>query len=126
MSIVFDAGALLAIERGDRDIAALIKRERQEGRAPLTHGGVVGQVWRGGQGRQANLARLLPGLDVHAIDEALGRRVGVLLGLARSADVVDAAVILLSVDGDEILTSDSDDLAYLAQAAGRHVELIPV
>jgi hypothetical protein len=40
---------------------------------PLTHGGVVGQVWRGGTGRQAPLARLLPGIEVAALDATLGR-----------------------------------------------------
>ena len=34
MSIVLDAGALVAVERADRDMIALIKRERREGRAP--------------------------------------------------------------------------------------------
>jgi len=126
VTIVLDAGGLLAIERGDREIIALLKRERQEDRAPLTHGGVVGQVWRGGHGRQANLARLLPGVDVHALDEALGRRAGVLLGAARHADVIDAAVVLLAGDGDEILTSDPGDLRALAVATGTHVEIIPI
>ena len=55
MSLIFDAGAFVAIERGDRDLVALIKRERLANRSPLTHGGVIGQVWRGGFGRQANL-----------------------------------------------------------------------
>ncbi|CAN5724658.1 hypothetical protein BH20ACT1_BH20ACT1_04830 [soil metagenome] len=48
MTIVLDAGALLAVERGDREVIARIKHERQEDRAPLSHGGVIGQVWRGG------------------------------------------------------------------------------
>jgi hypothetical protein len=126
MSIVLDAGALVAVERGDRDMVAVIKRERQEGRAPLSHGGVIGQVWRDGHGRQANLARLLPGVDVYAIDDSVGRRAGVLLGVAGSADVIDAAVVLLAHDGDEILTSDPADLRDLAQVAGKHVELVPI
>jgi hypothetical protein len=126
VSIVLDAGALVAVERGDRDIVALIKRERREGRAPLSHGGVIGQVWRGGYGRQATLARLLPGVDVQALDDDLGRRAGVLLGAAGQADVIDAAVVLLANDGDEIYTSDPGDLRDLAIAAGMHVELIPV
>jgi hypothetical protein len=126
MSIVLDAGALLAVERGDREMVALIKRERQAGRAPLSHGGVVGQVWRGGHGRQAILARLLPGVEVEALDDDLGRRAGVLLGAAKRADVIDAAVVLLAQDGDEIFTSDPGDLRDLARVAGRHVELIPV
>jgi hypothetical protein len=126
VSIVLDAGAFLAVERGDRDMVALIKRERREGRAPLSHGGVVGQVWRGGSGRQATLSRALPGVDVHPLDEDLGRRAGVLLGVAEQADVIDAALVLLAHDGDEIYTSDTGDLRDLAVAAGLHVELIPV
>ena len=126
MSLVLDAGALLAVERYDRDVIALLKQELVSGRSPLTHGGVVGQVWRGGAGRQANLARLLPALDVAALDEALGRRAGVLLGRARKADVVDAALVSLAADGDSILTSDPDDLLALAATAGAHVDLVPV
>ena len=126
MSIVLDAGALVAIERGDRELVALVKRERLQDRAPLTHGGVVGQVWRGGDGRQANLARVLPGIDVVAVDEDLGRRASVLLARSGGSDVIDAAVVLLAHDGDEIFTSDLADLTELARAAGRHVELIPV
>ncbi|HVE45862.1 MAG TPA: hypothetical protein VNA57_03825 [Acidimicrobiales bacterium] len=126
MTIVLDAGALVAVERGDRDMIAIIKRERLENRSPLTHGGVIGQVWRGGHGRQANLARLLPGVDVQAIDEHLGRRAGVILAAAGTDDVIDAAVMLLAHDGDEIFTSDPADLRTLAQAANKHVDVIPV
>lgn len=126
MSIILDAGALIAVERGDRDMIALIKRERLEDRAPLTHGGVVAQVWRGGKGPQANLARLLPGVEVAAIDDVLGRRAGVLLGESGGAEVIDAAVVLLAHDGDEIFSSDPEDLRHLAQVAGAHVELISV
>jgi len=74
----------------------VIKSERQEGRASVTHAGVIGQVWCGGHGRQALLSRLLPGVEIQA------------------------------VDGDEIFTSDPADLRALAQAAGAHVDLVPV
>jgi hypothetical protein len=126
MTLVLDAGAFIAIERLDRDVVALIKRERLAGRAPVTHGGVVGQVWRGGTGRQANLARLLSGVEIVALDDALGRRAGVLLGRAKKADVIDAAVTLLAADGDEILTSDADDLVGLVEAGGKHVDIVEV
>ncbi|HMA46657.1 MAG TPA: twitching motility protein PilT [Frankiaceae bacterium] len=126
MSLVLDAGAFLAVERGDRDVAALVKRERLAGRVPLTHGGVVGQIWRGGDGRQVPVARLLAGCDVVALDDEVGRHVGLLLGRTGSRDVVDAAVVLLTADGDEILTSDPADLTALALAAGVHIELVPV
>jgi hypothetical protein len=126
VSLILDAGALLAVERGDRDTVALIKHELIAGRVPITHGGVIGRVWRGGARRQANLARLLPALDVCALDAALGRRVGVLLGRTRTADVIDAAVALLAADGDSVLTSDPNDLAALATAAGVHVDVVRV
>jgi hypothetical protein len=126
MSLILDAGALVAVERGDRDVAALLKRELLAGRVPQTHGGVVGQVWRGGQGRQARLARLLAGVEVASLDDSLGRKAGVLLGRTRQADVIDAAVVLLASDGDSILTSDPNDLRALAREAGVHVDLVPV
>lgn len=126
MSLVLDAGALVAIERSDRSVVALLKRELLAGRTPLTHAGVVGQVWRGGGGRQANLARLLRGVEVRALDGTLGRRAGELLGLAGEADVIDAAIALLAVDGDVILTSDPGDLAVLVAATGTHADIVPV
>jgi hypothetical protein len=124
--LVLDAGALVAAERGDRDLVALVKREREAGRAPVTCGGVVAQVWRGGHGRQAPLARLLAGVEVAPIDDRLGRRAGVLLGRSGHSDAIDAAVVCLAADGDDILTSDPGDLLALAQAADIHVEIIAV
>lgn len=126
MTLILDAGALVALERGDRDTASLLKQELLSGRVPITHGGVIGQVWRGGAHRHANLRRLLPALDVTALDAALGRRAGVLLGKTRTADVIDAALALLAADGDWLLTSDPDELAALAHAAGVHVDVVRV
>ena len=124
--LVLDAGAFIAAERGSRDVVALVKREREHGRIPITNGGVVAQVWRGGSGKQAPVARLLASVEVVAVDDHLGRRAGLLLALTGTADVVDASVICLARDGDDILTSDPADLLELARAALAHVELIPV
>jgi hypothetical protein len=124
--LVLDAGAFLAVERGDRDVMALVKRERNSGRSPVTHGGVVGQVWRSGGGKQAPVAMLLAGVEVAHLDDQLGRRAGLLLAASGGADVIDAALICLAADGDDVLTSDPGDLKDLAQAAGVHVDLIPV
>ncbi len=126
MSLLLDAGAFMAVERGDRDVFALIKRERLARRAPLSHGGVVAQVWRGGSGRQAQVARLLRGVDVRALDEDLGKKAGALLSRSGARDAVDAALVCLAADGDEILTSDPDDLKNLAEAASTHVDLVPL
>lgn len=92
MTLVLDAGALLAVERGDRTVAALVKRDRHGGMVPVTHGGVVGQVWRSGAGRQAPVARLLAGVDIVPVDADLGKRAGRLLGRMGTSDVIDAAV----------------------------------
>lgn len=124
--LVLDAGAFVAAERGERDVIALVKRERLAGRSPVTCGGVVGQVWRGGHGRQAPLARLLAGVDIVPVDDSLGRRAGILLGRSGLSDAIDAAVVCLAADGDDILTSDPGDLIALAEAADIHVELIAV
>lgn len=126
MSLVLDAGAFVAIERADREIVALLKYELRARRVPLTHGGVVAQVWRGGSGRQANVARMLAAVEVVPLDDTFGRRAGVLLGRARKADAVDAAVVLLAADGDTILTSDPSDLKTLAAAAAVHVDIVRV
>lgn len=124
MSLVLDAGAFIAFERGDRMIAALLKGELLARRRPRTHGAIVGQIWRAGA-TQARMARLLQAVDVVPLDLALGRRAGLLLARARKADVVDAALVLLAGDGDWIVTSDPDDLGPLAHGAGLHVEIVP-
>lgn len=123
MSVVLDSGALVALERNERSMWIRLKAAQIEGDPPLTHGGVLGQVWRGGP-RQARLSQALAGIEVLSVDEALGRAAGQLLGAAGLSDVVDAAVVLLAHDGDEIVTTDLDDLGRLAATLGRHVELI--
>jgi hypothetical protein len=123
VTLVLDSGALIAIERNERSMWARLKAAEVARELPLTHGGVVGQVWRGGP-RQARLARALQGVDVRPLDRALGRAVGELLGRTSSSDVIDAAVVLLAADGDDIVTLDRRDFEALVRAAGRHVELI--
>ncbi len=123
MSLVLDSGALVALERNERPMWVRLKAAQMEGNFPITHGGVLGQVWRGGP-RQARLAQALSGIDVRALDEALGRAAGQLLAAVGHSDVIDAAVVLLAADGDEIVTVDRDDLAQLAAVSGRHVELV--
>jgi hypothetical protein len=71
------------------------------------------------------VVRLLAGMDVAAIDEGLGRRAGMLLARSGQSDAIDATVVCLAADGDDILTSDPGDLRALAEAADIHVDLIP-
>jgi cation diffusion facilitator CzcD-associated flavoprotein CzcO len=123
VTLVLDAGALIALDRNERAMWIRLKALADANDVPVTHGGVVGQVWRGGP-RQARLAMALAGVDVRPLDDRLGRAAGELLGATNASDVVDAALALLAVDGDEIVTADRDDLEALVAATGRHVELV--
>lgn len=123
MTLVLDADALIALDRNERSMWVRLKALHAGGELPVTHGGALGQVWRGGA-RQARLARAVGGIDVRAIDGGLGRMAGELLGVTGQSDVLDASLAVLAADGDEIVTSDPDDLEILVAATGNHVELI--
>jgi hypothetical protein len=125
VSLILDAGALVALERGDLSMWRRYRSAFHSGDFPLTHGGVIGQVWRR-SARQALLAKALQGIEVRALDDALGRAAGALLASTGTADVIDAALVLLATDGDVIVTSDSDDIERLASAAGLGVEIVHV
>lgn len=124
MRLIFDTGALIALERNDRAMWQRLKLALLAREAPVSHGGIVGQAWRGRGPRQALLARALDVLDIRRLDVALGRAAGELLARAKQDDVIDAALVLLASDGDRIITSDPDDLAPLARAADLDVELV--
>jgi hypothetical protein len=123
VTLVLDSGALVALERNERAMWIRLKAALAGGDVPVTHAGVLGQVWRGGP-LQVRLSQALGGIEVVALDEPLGRAAGRLLGAAGMSDVIDAAVVLLANDGDEIVTVDRSDIETLAAASGRHVELI--
>lgn len=123
MTLLLDSGALIALDRDDRAMWVRLKAAAGGRRSPVTHAGVLGQVWRGGP-RQARLAAALAGIDVRPLDERLGRAAGELIAVAGRPDVIDAALVLLANDGDHVVTSDPDDLEAFAAASGRHVELI--
>ena len=56
--VTLDAGALVAFDKGDRRVAAMLLRAVETKTSVAVPAGVVGQVWRDGR-RQARLARLL-------------------------------------------------------------------
>ena len=124
MRLVLDSGAFLALERADRPTWRRFKAAQLAGAEAVTHGGVVGQAWRGRGPRQALLAKALTAVEVRPLDRALGRAAGELLARAGGSDAIDAALVVLAEDGDQIVTSDPNDIEPLAAASGRHVELI--
>ena len=112
MTAVLDAGALIAIDKRDRKVGAMLRVLQGEGVPVHTSSGAVAQVWRNGS-RQANLARVLPGLDIATLDEAAAKRVGELLGASRTSDLVDAHIALLVQPEGKVLTSDEPDIKAL-------------
>jgi hypothetical protein len=122
--VILDAGALIAVARNDRAMLARLLAALEDGDELRTHPMVVAQVWRDGRGRQAPLASLLRSVAITPIDDALGRRCGELLAKARTSDPIDAAVVLIARDGEEIVTSDPDDLEHLSRAARRRVRIV--
>lgn len=123
--MVLDAGAFVALERNDRAMWRRLKGALIDGEPPITHGGVVGQVWRGGTGRQVLLARALQAVDGIALTVELGRQAGLLLTASGTSDVVDAAVVLLANHEDIIITSDPGDIARLVETSGRRIDVVP-
>lgn len=120
--VVLDAGALIAIERGDERLRAVLELTLEQGIAVHVPAPVVAEVWRGGAGRQARLAAFLargrerehllfPALDV---DVAL--QLGLLLARVRASrlSLADAMVAWCAIRlGGIVFSSDPDDLAQI-------------
>ncbi len=123
-ALILDAGALLAVDRGDRAMIARLQVAQRAGLELRSNAMVVAQVWRDRWGRQVSLARLLQAVDVRAVNPSDGRDAGSLLGDAGTADAIDATVVLLAAPGDRILTSDPRDLRRLAEAVGNRAVII--
>jgi len=117
--VTLDAGALIAIDRGDRRMLAVVDQIVAEGGCFHVPAGVLGQAWRDGR-RQAILARFVRGLEVKvvALDDNLSRACGELLASTNTSDVIDASVVVVARrTRDPIFTTDLEDLARLAPKA---------
>lgn len=122
--IMLDTGALIALDRGDKRMIALLQRALAQGRAFRVPAGVVGQAWRDGS-LQATLARFLRSDEVEIVplDEHLARSCGELCGATNTSDIVDASVVILARERRApIVTSDPNDLRRLDPTA----QIIPV
>lgn len=125
MKVVLDTGAFIAIDRGDRQVGAML-RVLQQARVPLsTSAAVVAQVWRDGR-TQARLSRVLEGVAIRALGPGDDRRTGELLQVAGTPDVIDAHVALSVDHEDRLLTSDPDDLERLLAARNISAEIVRV
>jgi hypothetical protein len=116
--VTLDAGALIALDKGDRRMIALLQQILAQGLGFRVPSGVVGQAWRDGR-RQVTLGRLLRAREVEIVplDGELSRACGELCGIAGTSDVIDASVVITAKErNDVIVTSDPDDLQRLDPA----------
>ena len=114
--VVLDTGALIALERNDRRMVAMVGRLREREVEFVVPAGCVAQCWRR-PSRQVRLARFLrdPAVGIRSLDGRDARAVGELLALSGTSDVVDAHVAVCAIRaGATVLTSDGDDIATLA------------
>ena len=112
---VLDAGALVAIERGDERVRALLADKT---RTLIVPAPVLAQVWRDGA-RQARLARVIGSnrTTIEVFDEHVAKAAGILLGRAGMSDVADASVVLAArLHEALIVTTDAQDIRRLDAA----------
>ena len=117
--ITLDTGALIALDRGDKRMIALLHQALAQGCAFRVPSGVLGQAWRDGR-IQVTLARFLRSEEVEIIplDEQLARACGELCGATNTSDIIDASVVILARERQEpIVTSDPSDMRRLDPAA---------
>jgi predicted nucleic acid-binding protein len=117
--ITLDAGALIALDRGDKRLIALLDRALAQRLTFRVPSGVVGQAWRNGR-FQVTLARFLRigEVEIIPLDEQLARACGELCGAANTSDIIDASVVIVARSrGDRIVTSDPHDLQRLDPAS---------
>ena len=118
--IVLDAGALIALERGDRPMWATLKKTALEGGEVIIPSAPLAQVWRGTSSQAALVLAMRHG--VIASFDAIAREIGELCGRAKTSDVCDAQVaIVAAMRGDFVYTSDPNDIRRLLLAHGRRI-----
>src|SRR5436190_22898791 len=124
-AVVYDAAVLVAADRNERLAWAEHKARLELGVVPLVPAPVVAQVSRSPQ--QAQLRRFLTGCVVVPLGESEAHEAGRLLGMTRTADIVDAVVVTTALRQKAmILTSDPDDMERLARSSGREVVVVTI
>ncbi len=114
--ITFDAGGLIALDRNDRRVIALIARATELGMRITIPATVLAQAMRN-PARQARLSRLIrqAGTDLIALNGPDATAVGLLLARTATADIVDAHVVICAQRaGQAVITSDPGDLRRIA------------
>jgi hypothetical protein len=111
----FDAGGLIAIDRGDRQTLALLARATELGLRTTIPTTALAQAMRN-PSRQARISRLIrqASTDLVPLDGPDATATGLLLAATRTNDIVDAHVVLCARRARQaVVTSDAEDLRRL-------------
>ena len=125
-TVVYDAAVLVTADRNERRASAEHKARLELGLVPVVPAAVVVQVSRSPQ--QVQLRRFLTGCMVVPPGETEAHEAGRLLGLTKTADVVDAVVVTTALrQKATILTGDPDDIERLVGASGgREIAVVAI
>jgi predicted nucleic acid-binding protein len=116
--LILDAGALIALARGDVRTRAIITRALDDGMRVEVPTPVLAQVHRGGRDR-AKTDRALLWIDQFTpTTTSIARAAGELLGKVGLTDAIAAIVAAEALEGTPaaILTGDPTDLTALVEA----------
>jgi predicted nucleic acid-binding protein len=113
--VTLDAGGLIALDRNDRRVLALLARAAELGMRITIPATALAQAIRN-PARQARLSRLIrqPATDLVPLDGPDATAVGRLLARSATSDIVDAHVVVCAHRAAQaIVTTDPDDLRRL-------------
>jgi predicted nucleic acid-binding protein len=117
--LTLDAGGLIAIDRDDRRVIALLARAAELSAPVTVPATALAQAIRD-PARQARLSRLVrqPATRLIPLDGPDATNVGVLLARSRTKDIADAHVVICARrSGSPIVTTDPKDLRRLDPGA---------
>lgn len=124
IGVTLDAGALIAVDRGNREVLAALALIRQRSGTVTVPATALAQAMRNPT-RQVRLIRLIRQTTTKIVDlnRADAIAVGRVLARTRTSDIVDAHVVLSARRvGQAVLTDDPADLRRLDQTV-RLVEI---
>jgi hypothetical protein len=113
--ITFDAGGLIALDRNDRRVIALLARATELGMRITVPATALAQAIRN-PARQARLSRLIrqASTDLVPLNGPDATAVGLLLAETATSDIVDAHVVICAQrTGQVVVTSDPGDIGRI-------------
>jgi predicted nucleic acid-binding protein len=123
--VVYDSGALIAIDRSNNDLSLRRHHKRIiQGAHVVVPAPVAAQVIRE-PSRQAQLMLALRSCDIIPFEQDHTGPVGRLLALSGTSDVIDGFVAFTAAQiGATVITSDTKDIKHLLHVLGIRLTLL--